>query len=211
MSYNKRTNKLEYTDEQELKDRGLDPEVRQMNVILEVANSLDKDIQLTQDTPSQNSNGKLPCLDLQLWLEDKNQIQFEFYSKSMSNPLLILARSAVSPGVKRTTLFQEAIRRMRCCHLDLPLGEVVKHLNEFSWQMTISGYDQIFRRQIITGAVARYRQMARDHREGIKLLYRNRAQIMAHKFSKSGRSKSSWFLIDKVRQVLKLPPTPGAK
>ena len=34
---------------------------------------------------------------------------------------------------------------------------------------------------------------------------------MKHKEAKSGRAKSSWFLKDKVRQVLMVPPTPGSK
>ena len=106
-----------------------------MEVILAVANSIDPDIQLTLDTPSMNADKKLPCLDLKLWIDSEGLIQFEFYSKPMSSPYLLLQRSAVSRNTKRSTLFQEGMRRVRNCSLDLPWQVVRDHLSKFSWQM----------------------------------------------------------------------------
>ena len=86
---------------------------RTIRVLNQVANTIDVDIKLTIDCPSLNTTGKLPCLDLQLWIDSEGMIRHEFYSKPMSSALLILRRSAVSSSVKRTTCFQEAIRRLR--------------------------------------------------------------------------------------------------
>ena len=182
-----------------------------MKVITEIANTLDPNIQMTFDTPSQNRSGKLPCLDLQLWVTDEGIIMHEFYSKPVTTPYLILNRSAVSNGVKRATLFQEGIRRLRNCYLELEWDQKVKHLNRFSWQMLVSGYHYGMRLNIIKGVLNRYDQMLRDHQGGNKPFYRRRDQIASQKAAKPGRSPASYFLKGSTRQTMNLPPTPGGE
>ena len=114
--YDPCANKLKHCPDQEVRDEVVSQDVRNMRVVLEVANSLDKDIQLTAETPSQNASGKLPCLDLEVWLNENQEIMFQFYSKPMTNPYVVFHRSTVSPSVNRTTMFQEAMRRIRNCH-----------------------------------------------------------------------------------------------
>ena len=75
----------------------------------------------------------------------------------------------------------------------------------------ISGYPERFRRDVIKGAIARYKNMKRDHETGGSPLYRGRVEIMERKFNKPGRSKSSWFVKGDVRQVMKVPTTPGSR
>ena len=134
---------------------------RTMRVLNQVANTIDVDIKLTIDCPSLNPTGKLPCLDLQLWINNDGLIQHEFFSKPMSSPLLILRRSAVSSSVKRTTCFQEAVGRLRSCSKELDWDAKAGHLTKFCWQMMISGYPESYRRSVISGAVNRYQEMVR--------------------------------------------------
>ena len=108
-------------------------------------------------------------------------------------------------------MFQEAMRRIRNCHPALPWEQVKSHLDRFSWQLMISGYPEGFRRDVIKGAIARYKNMKRDHKTGGSPLYRGRVEIMEIKFNKPGRSKSSWFVKGDVRQVMKGPTTPGSR
>ena len=54
----------------------------------------------------------MPLLDLQVKIEQK-QVIYKFYSKPMSTPFLMLAKSAMPDKMKWNCLVQEAIRRLR--------------------------------------------------------------------------------------------------
>ena len=69
-----------------------------------MANSICPIIQLTEDYPSRNPDGKLPILDLKVWVGPHGQILYESYRKETASRLLILARSAMSARVKRATM-----------------------------------------------------------------------------------------------------------
>ena len=55
---------------QEEANKGVAADVRSMAAIVAVANTLDPNLQFTSDCPSQHQNGKLPILDIQVWVED---------------------------------------------------------------------------------------------------------------------------------------------
>ena len=74
----------------------LGDDARSMYVLRDIANSLDSNIQMEADYPSQHESGRLPVLDLEVWIDVDNKIQHSFYKKSISSPYLILYRSAVS-------------------------------------------------------------------------------------------------------------------
>ena len=79
------------------------------NILLKIANMLDSDIQLTMDVPSLNEGGKLPVLDLNVWIKD-NIVRHSFYSKLMASPLAIMYKSALPAKQKRESLLQEEFR-----------------------------------------------------------------------------------------------------
>ena len=89
-----------------------DPDSFTMNILLDIANTLDKNIQLTGDCPSQNQSKRLPVLDLEIWVEN-DTVEFSFYQKSMASPYVNLYRSALPTRTKRNSLFQEGIRRLQ--------------------------------------------------------------------------------------------------
>ena len=70
------------------------------------------------------------------------QIQFEFFSKSMAPSQVILASSAQPWGQKRTTLTQELIRRLLNCRKELSCSIKKKHPNRFMQLLKNSGYDE---------------------------------------------------------------------
>ena len=92
-------------------------DARTFSVLRDIADSIDKDIQWEEDVPSGHANNKLPCLDMELWLE-KDKVLFQFYSKPMASKQLINARSALSSQSKRSSIFQEAMRRLLNCNPD---------------------------------------------------------------------------------------------
>ena len=111
---------------------------------------------MEEDVPSQHQSGKLPVLDLQVWVEEVEgvpQVMFEFYKKPMKSDTLLLARSAISNSTKRSTLFSEGMRRLLNCSPELPWETKAKHLSKFSYGLLISGYSHRYRLDLINGVL----------------------------------------------------------
>ena len=82
--------------------------------VLKLANTIEKDIQLTTEVASEKE-------DLKVWVREKtgekgekfDQIEYEFYEKKMVTPRVIHKESALSERIKRQTLANEIIRIRR--------------------------------------------------------------------------------------------------
>ena len=125
--YDSRKRKMVFTGQLRFEE----PCVRTARIIQNIANSLEPDIQLTCDTPNNHPSGRMPVLDLEVWVKD-NRIMHSFYSKPMSSKYTILKRTALSDNVKKHTIFQECIRRLSNVCVDLPWQETVRHMKDFS-------------------------------------------------------------------------------
>ena len=77
-----------------------------------ISNSLEgeEDIRMTYDTPSLNTSGRMPVLDLQVWV-DSDFVYFSFYEKPMSSRQVIHNLSALPWTMKKVTLAGEVARR----------------------------------------------------------------------------------------------------
>ena len=127
----------------------------------------------------------------------------------MTKKFLIQERSAIGWNTKQSTLFQEGMRRVRNCSLELSWDVRRHHLNHFCWQMYISGYKKGVVINIVRGVLKRYKQMLESDSEGTTPLWRSRSQIMTMKKAKPGRTSSNWFMKGDNRQFMCLPVTPG--
>ena len=67
----------------------------------------------------------------------------------MKSPFVMMRSSAVSDITKRSALTQEAVRRFRNTHENVPREEVAEIFNKFSLKMKNSGYTAKFRGEII--------------------------------------------------------------
>ena len=170
-------NNLVWSQIQEDEDMDTEDDSRTFSILKDIADSIDKDIQWELDTPSNHDDRKLPCLDLKVWMNEQTNIQFEFYKKPMASVYTIHSRSALSSSAKRSTLFQEALRRLINCSPELTWQAKAEHLSKFSQSMMLSEYPSKYRFNIIKGAVDRYKQMEADVNSGTKVWYRNREKI----------------------------------
>ena len=134
------------------------PDYRTARILNEIANTLDDELQFTFDVPSENADGKLPVLDLAMWIEN-DQVTNVFYKKKVSSIFTVLKRSAVSNRTKLNTLFEEVMRRLYNISPNLPLEVWETHLSKFSQCMMISGYSEVERMNTIKGAITRYEDM----------------------------------------------------
>ena len=117
------------------------------------------------DTPEKHMDARMPVLDLKVWINNQGEtprVSHTFFKKPVASQYVILKRSAVASKVKRTTLFQEAMRRLQHISPDCPWEESAKHLSDFANAMRISGYSHTERLQTIQGAVAQHRKMLKQ-------------------------------------------------
>ena len=118
-----------HTEDEEKKEKD---EIRMMREVLLLANYLEKDIQLTVDTPSDHADGKLPVLDLRMWMETREgergnqyqEVMHEYYEKEMVAPRVIGKDSALPNKVKITTLTQEIIKIYKGYGMELLIDSV---------------------------------------------------------------------------------------
>ena len=55
----------------------------------------------------------MPILDCQMKVEEENEIQYKFFKKPMATPLVMIETSALPGNVKRNSLIQEVLRRLK--------------------------------------------------------------------------------------------------
>ena len=181
-------------------------------VLNQVADSIHPMISFTSDTPSNHTDGLMPVLDLKVKLDDENDVHFEYFEKKTTNSRVILASSALPWRTKETILVNEAVRRLR--NTSTKLGPAVqdKHLTKFMAKLQRSGYDDVFRANVIKRAKSIYSLQVDRDVKGIKPLYRSRKQIENDRLT-NPKSKSEWWKKDSqpFNTVIFVPPTPGGK
>ena len=181
---------------------------RTANIFLEIGNSVSEFIKLTADFPSKHESGWMPLLDVQVRVRD-NQVEHKFYKKDVSNPLLMLANSAMPMKVKRNSLAQEGIRRLRNTSRHLPWELKADILSEFSHKLMLSGYDEKFRLDIIKSAVTGYERQVERADNGGTPLYRARTYQEGERRKKKLLTKTSWYRPSDA--VIFVPPTPRSE
>ena len=119
-------------------------DVRTMREISKMADSICPVLKTTFDCPGLQANGKMPLLNLQVWVKrvEKQtgeggkgktewEVMWEYFRKPCSTRTLMLARLAMSDRTKRSALTQEAIQILRNCTMSLPWTRKAQPLSDF--------------------------------------------------------------------------------
>ena len=61
-------------------------------MLQKIANTIEKDIQMTYDVPENHPDCRMPVLDMKIWVKD-NVIYRTFYKKDVSSRYTVLKRS----------------------------------------------------------------------------------------------------------------------
>ena len=210
-------NLLVVDTEKKEEDRTKHGEEITIGIIEEVAQSITKMIQVTFETPCKYDDNKLRVLDLKMWVNhnEGERIDFEFYSKPVSNELVIMNKSAMPENFKRTTLTQECLRRLRNTKKELGPDHQNIHLNEFMSKLKKSGYPEKYRLQILKSAKEAYKRILKEDLEGTKPLYRNRNWNREEREKEKTSKKKNWYKKDnctiQYNTVLFVETTPGGE
>ena len=102
-----------------------------MAVFGEIANAIDPDIEVEIDFPSKHPSKMLAILDMEMGMID-NKVHYMFYRKPMANKYTMMANSAVSDRVKRSTMTNETLRRLLCCSPNLEEQKKVQVMEDYA-------------------------------------------------------------------------------
>ena len=118
-----------------------------------IANSIDEFLEVEVDFPSKHEDKFMPILDMKMKMADDNKVVHKFYKKPMTNKYTMMANSAVSDRVKRSTMTNDAVRRLLCCSENLDEQIKVEIMEDFARMLKRSGYSERFRHEVISDAL----------------------------------------------------------
>ena len=178
-------------------------------VMKEVANSICEFTSFKTDCPSANASGWMPLLDIQSRVEPNNQISWKYFEKNVTSPFTILNSSALPNKVKRMSLIQEGLRRLRnTCPALIPTlkQDLMEGLAE---KMMLSGYPEELRAGVIRDAVVGYERLLAACGRGERPLYRPRTWQQQERRKAKLLKRVSWYR--PADAVLFLPATPDGE
>ena len=199
--YNRQTNSLEHDP-----TNTLPHDQTTMSILSSIANQIEDNLQTTFDCPSIHADLRMPVLDLKVWINKQTgHVSHVFYKKPVSHPLTIMQRSAISSSIKRSTLFQEGLRRLNNCSIDIDKNEVNMIMSEYMNCLRMSGYKEAYRRSLLRGIMIRHQQVQNKINNGLWSRYRSRQQIVTSKQAKSGKTSANWFVRGEIRSTVTGP------
>ena len=202
------------TDETRNEDEGVADDERTMKFLQSVANSIHPSIRSTIDYPSRYVEGKVPMLDVRMWIEEiegRYRIVYEHYEKAMTTKAVIHASSAIPFKVKRTVLTQEILRILLHCSNDLAWETVLQHLNNFMRKMQYSGYDKTFRYTVAKSAIKAYETIRDNETNGVRPMHRPKTWQRTERILEKEEKRKMWYKQGGFDSVLFIPTTPNGK
>ena len=185
-------------------ERAIEADRRCMALEQKIGNSIHSSIELEVDYLSQHEDGKLPTLDLKVWVETRRQsgreeedglsvVLHEFYAKDVASKCVINARSALPWNSKRTILTQEVLRILLNCSRELPWATVISHVNHMMLRLQYSGYDQKFRAELVRSALKAYNCLIELDASDEQPLYRPREWRKVERAEERRGKRESWY------------------
>ena len=195
-------------------DEGVPPDERTMRVIQQVASYIHPSIRSTIDCPSRHADGKMPSLDVKMWIEEidnQKKIVYEHYEKGMTTKAVVHAKSALPTQTKRTVLTQEVLRILLHCSKHVKWETVCSHINKFMKKMQFSGYSQPFRCTVVDSALNAIKLIREKEALGIRPINRPKEWRRVEREKEKLEKKQSWYKSGGFDSVLFVPATPESK
>ena len=180
-------------------------------VLQQIANTIRPEIQFTTDVPSNHADKMMPVLDLNVSINPDGIVKHKFYKKEISHPLTIMKRSALSMTTKRSTIFNEMMRRIKNNSNNDDWTTIAEDLSEYSNCLRESGYNHQFRCNTIKGILKLNDQIQTKIEKGESTRYRHSDTIKKMKETKTGKYNNNWFRKDNITDILQVNSTTDSK
>ena len=185
-------------------------DARTMKMFKDIGDTIHRSIKLEVDYPTNHEDGKVPILDLKIWVNDEGVVLYEHYMKPISSRFTVHERSAITMSTKRQILTQDALRVLLNCSESLPWLERIKHLQQYENRMQYSGYKPKMRYEVIDSAVKAYRKIQKEASDGVRPMYRLRSWNYVEREKKKREKRANWYRKGGYQSVLFIPATPGS-
>ena len=169
-------------------------------------------LDFTSDWPSSQGEGKVPVLDLKLYVSEHGVILHEFHEKSVACKLVIPHKSAHSSQMKMAVMVEEGMRRLRNHSRGLEWQKSRECMEKWARKLKKSEYPETFRHQVIKAAVDKWRKMCSVEDEGGRPVHRPREWRRRERRLAKENKKMSWHRSEdtvKASAPLILDPIPG--
>ena len=171
-----------------------------MDRLIELADDIDENLSVTGDCTENYEDGKLPSLDLKMWIEEdtggRYKLKHEHYMKSVSSRMVINANSAHGKTMKENVNVNECMRIIR----NTSEGEnVVEDLSYYMQRMQFSGYTERERMNVVKKTYERI-EKGRQRREDDS---GRRGKRDRNWYLKSGKYETLMVVDATPREVLK--------
>ena len=197
----------------EVEEEDVSPDEWTAKVLKDIADSVSQMLVWTTDFPSAHQNRKLPVLDICTWTVEKEGgtfLEYEFYSKPITNPVMIPANSAMPKGIKIASYRQEVLRVLSNTSYTLPWERKAELLSDLAKRMEMSGYGTGFIVTAINGGVRAYLKCLADHQQSGRPIHRPRNW----EGRRNVRRRNTWFQPggdgSEFSSVIFVPSTPGS-
>ena len=170
-------------------------------MLKEAANTVCEFTKNEVDSPSENHDGWMPILDNKVRIENK-KVDWSFYKKTVDSELFILNRSALSNKIKKASLAQEGLRRLRNTRPDKVNERKGRLLTDMAEAMMKSGYPENYRKEVLQLSVIGYERQIAAYEAGVTPLYRPRSWNKEERKNKR-RLKVGWAV--RMRSEMEVP------
>ena len=191
-------------------DKSIAEDVRTMNVLKDIGNSIYKCVQFTIDCPTLHPSGMVPILDIQVYIEH-NQLIHEFFEKPVACKVTIPYRSAHSHKMKMSVLVEEGMRRMRNISRRLGWKSRRKVMTQFSMKLKRSGYPATRRHQVVRTVCERWDKACQEEDTRVRPIHRPREWKQEERMLEKENKILNWHQAKKgqISAPLILDPTSG--
>ena len=143
-------------------------------------------------------SGSLPTLDTDLYTTGDGKIRYRYYEKPMATNVVLQRQSAMSDSMKRATLVEEVVRRMRNTSVETEVNHKIGILEGLVVKMERSGYSDEYMGNIMKEGLTKWEIMKwrsnleRDH-EDYRPLHLGRWFKTRERRKKKMMAKSTWY------------------
>ena len=191
--------KFEYSEEayeEDLKKQksGESRHQRMARICNPAMNSINEDLVFTTETQDDFEKERLPTLDFEMWITEKNQIHHSYFQKPMKTPFVLMERSGTSYQQKFNILTNELTRRLSNIQREtIPQEEIKDKIEEFIGELKNSEYNQKQAKEIVSCGIRGWKSKIRKRKRDNIPFYRLAKDTIDDRMKKELTEKESWY------------------
>ena len=156
--------------------------------------SVNPDLHFTTECQEDYEKERLPTLDFEMWLEKGRVVNHSYFQKNQKNPLVIMAKSAMSQQQKLQILANDLTRRIYNINKEgVALSEYREVIEVFTQEMCNSGYCVKQACEAVVSGVRGWRSRLRRRERAGQEVYRPAVATVTIRGRKRLMGRETWY------------------